>query len=126
MVRDIPKFPVPKVDDLRKATTGQLAQEVITMREFAGQLYTWCKDVQSLYGNDALVARMVTLEEQSLRYALTKDVNIALEGLRKDLNGLNGAIDDIRAQLMTAMQWKREMERTLEEGGLEPYEPDNH
>lgn len=126
MARDLPKFPVPKVDNLHQATTEQLAQEVITLREFAGQLFLWCKDVQSLYGNGALAARQSTLEEQSLRYALKKDVNIALEGVRKDLNGLNGAIDGIRAQLMTVMQWKREMERTLEEGGLEPYEPDDH
>ena len=115
MARDIPKYPVPGVGNLHKATTEQLAQEVITLREFAGQLYMWCKDVQSLYGNDALVARMATLEEQSLRYALTKDVNIAIEGLRKDLNGINGAIDGARARLATLEQWKRELEHTMKE-----------
>lgn len=117
MARDIPKFPVPEVDNLRKASTERLAQEVITLREYVGHLFMWCKDVHNETGVSALVARMNTLEEQSLCYALTKDVHIAIEGLRKDLNGLNGAIDGARARLVVLEQWKRELEHTLTEEG---------
>ena len=120
MARDIPKFPVPEVDNVRKATTEQLAQEVIALREFAGQLFLWCKDVQSLYGNDALAARQTALEEQSLRYALTKDVHIAIEGVRRELNGLDGAISGVRAQLRVLMEWKRELEYTMKEENHDP------
>lgn len=115
---DLPKFPQPEVSNLHKASDEELVREVITLRQFTAQLFLWCKDQQSLTGMDALAARVNILEDANLRFALSRDVQVAIDGWNKDRQQFMRQLSDARAKY-------RALLALLHEKGIVTDDPDN-